>query len=57
MEANEASKLEQVKICTKAKYLNRPWAEVVEQDIEYVNFLVNKSYLKGAELEYVQSLL
>lgn len=53
----ENVKLEQVKICTKAKHLNKPWLEIVENDIDYVNFLVDKGYLKGAELEYVESLL
>ncbi len=54
---NESVKLEQVKICTKSKHLDKPWVEVVKEDINYVNFLVEKGYLKGDELEYVKNLI
>ena len=54
---NESVKQEQVKICTKSKHLDKPWVEVVKEDINYVNFLVEKGYLKGDELEYVKSLI
>jgi|TARA_A100001391_G_scaffold142551_2_gene100297 DNA polymerase III epsilon subunit-like protein len=50
-------KEDQLKLCKKSKYLDIPWQKVVEDDIDYVNFLLKNNYLKGDELEYVQSLL
>ena len=50
-------KEDQLKLCKKSKYLDIPWKTVVEDDIDYVNFLLKNNYLKGDELEYVQSLL
>lgn len=54
---NEGVKLEQIKICTKKKHDGKLWEDVVKEDCDYVNFLIQKGHLKGAELEYVESLM
>lgn len=55
--ANESVKLDQIKICSKKKHEGKEWSLVVKEDIDYVNFLISKGHLKGAEFEYVESLL
>jgi len=53
---NEAAKLEQYKICGKAKHLGKDWSVVVKEDLDYVNYLRRQGYLKEGELEYIDSL-
>lgn len=54
---NEYIKLEQVKICKKARHLNKDWATVLEEDPDYIDFLSSKGYLSEGELAYIESLV
>lgn len=48
---------DQLKICSFKKYLQVPWCEVVEQDLSYVQWMLDKENIKGDEEVYVRSLI
>ena len=48
---------DQLKICSFKKYLQVPWCEVVEKDLSYVQWMLDKGNIKGDEEVYVRSLI
>lgn len=48
---------DQLKICSFKKYQGQSWEKVVEQDLSYVQWMLDKGNIKGDEEVYVRSLI
>ena len=48
---------DQLKICSFKKYQGESWEKVVEQDLSYVQWMLDKGNIKGDEEVYVRSLI
>lgn len=48
---------DQLKVCSSPKYKGVSWEKVVEQDLSYVQWMLDKGNIKGDEEVYVRSLV